>query len=136
MSALRARSMTVAALAAATLGLSACDLGKKEVVQTGFRGTAMEQPYDMNRVDAAYSQVTIPEVLPPAGASPPGPLPWQNVQVLNDISVAEFNRTMIAMSTWVAGTGNCAYCHNLRQPRRPTRCRAVSRSTPRSWPGA
>lgn len=113
MSALRARSMTVAALAAATLGLSACDLGKKETIQSGFRGTAMEQAYDMNRVDAAYSQVTIPEVLPPAGASPPGPLPWQNVQVLNDISVAEFNRTMIAMSTWVAGTGNCAYCHNL-----------------------
>lgn len=95
------------------LSLSACDLGKKETIQSGFRGTAMEQAYDMNRVDAAYSQVVIPEVLPPAGGSPPGPLPWQNVQVLNDISVAEFNRTMIAMSTWVAGTGNCAYCHNL-----------------------
>jgi hypothetical protein len=35
------------------------------------------------------------------------------VQVLNDISVGEFNRTMVAMSTWVAGTGNCAYCHNI-----------------------
>ena len=44
---------------------------------------------------------------------PAGPLPWQNVQVLNDISVGEFNRTMVAMSTWVAGTGNCAYCHNI-----------------------
>jgi photosynthetic reaction center cytochrome c subunit len=112
MSALRARTLTVATLAAA-VGLSACDLGKKETIQSGYRGTAMEQAYDMNRVDKAFSQVVIPEVLPPAGASPPGPLPWQNVQVLNDISVAEFNRTMIAMSTWVAGTGNCAYCHNL-----------------------
>jgi photosynthetic reaction center cytochrome c subunit len=35
------------------------------------------------------------------------------VQVLNDISVAEFNRTMVAMSVWVAGAGNCAYCHNV-----------------------
>jgi photosynthetic reaction center cytochrome c subunit len=112
MSALRTRTLSVAALAA-TMGLSACDLGKKETIQSGFRGTAMEQAYDMNRVTEAYGAVTIPEVLPPAGPSPAGPLPWQNVQVLNDISVAEFNRTMIAMSTWVAGTGNCAYCHNL-----------------------
>jgi photosynthetic reaction center cytochrome c subunit len=112
MSALRARTLTVAALAA-TVGLTACDLGKKEVVQTGYRGTAMEQPYDMGKVDAKYLQVVIPEVLPPADTSPGFPPAWQNVQVLNDISVAEFNRTMIAMSTWVAGTGNCAYCHNL-----------------------
>jgi photosynthetic reaction center cytochrome c subunit len=56
-------------------------------------------------------------VLPPAGASPPGPLPWQNVQVLNDISVAEFNRTMIAMSTWVAGTGQLRLLPQPRQPR-------------------
>jgi photosynthetic reaction center cytochrome c subunit len=112
MSALRARTLSVATLAAMA-GLSACDLGEKDTIQSGFRGTAMEQVYDMDRVTPAYNAVTIPEVLPPAGASPPGPLPWQNVQVLNDISVAEFNRTMIAMSTWVAGTGNCAYCHNL-----------------------
>jgi photosynthetic reaction center cytochrome c subunit len=96
MSALRMR--TVAVLAAA-VGLTACDLGPKEAVQIGYRGTGMEQPYDMNRVEAKFAQVAIPEVLPPAGISPPGPLPWQNVQVLNDISVAEFNRTMIAMST-------------------------------------
>jgi photosynthetic reaction center cytochrome c subunit len=60
-----------------------------------------------------YGLVKIPTTLPPAGASPPGPLPWRNVQVLNDISVAEFNRTMVAMSVWVAGAGNCAYCHNV-----------------------
>jgi photosynthetic reaction center cytochrome c subunit len=112
MSAVNARVLTAAALFAA-VSLSGCDLGEKEVVQVGYRGTAMEQPYDMTQVDAKFAYVAIPEVLPPAGESPPGPLPWQNVQVLNDISVAEFNRTMIAMSTWVAGTGNCAYCHNL-----------------------
>lgn len=98
----------------AVAGLSACDLGKKDTIQSGYRGTAMEQVYDMNRVDTKYSQVVIPEALPPVGPSnDQGPLPWQNVQVLNDISVAEFNRTMVAMSTWVAGTGNCAYCHNV-----------------------
>ena len=113
MSALRTRSLSVGVLAVSLI-LSGCEVGKKEVVQIGYRGTAMEQPYDMDYVDPKYAATVVPEALAPA---PPdtrgGPLPWQNVQVLNDISVAEFNRTMIAMSTWVAGTGNCAYCHNL-----------------------
>ncbi len=111
MSALRARALSAAALVAAA-ALAGCDLGPKEVVQTGYRGTGMQVPYDMDQLDAKAAGIAIPATLPPAGGSPPGPLPWQNVQVLNDISVAEFNRTMIAMSTWVAGTGNCAYCHN------------------------
>jgi photosynthetic reaction center cytochrome c subunit len=98
----------------ALLSLGAC-IGdhNTDVVQVGYRGTAMEQNYTHRDVKGALAQVKLPTPLPPAGASPPGPLPWQNVQVLNDISVAEFNRTMIAMSTMVAGTGNCAYCHNI-----------------------
>lgn len=116
MSGLRARSLTVAALAAAA-SLSACDyFGQDRAgVQTGYRGTAMEQVYDEPAVNTRFAQVVIPEALPavPPPVGDQGPLPWKNVQVLNDISVAEFNRTMVAMSTWVAGTGNCAYCHNL-----------------------
>jgi photosynthetic reaction center cytochrome c subunit len=100
-----------APLALVTLG--ACGDRVVENVQVGYRGTAMEQNYQRGDLKAKFQQVKIPATLPPAGASPPGPLPWRNVQVLNDISVAEFNRTMIAMSTWVAGTGNCAYCHNV-----------------------
>lgn len=116
MSGLRARSLTVAALAAAA-SLSACDyFGQDRTgVQTGYRGTAMEQVYDEPAANAKFAQVVIPEALPavPPPTGEQGPLPWKNVQVLNDISIAEFNRTMVAMSTWVAGTGNCAYCHNL-----------------------
>ena len=97
----------------ALLSLGACGDGQTDSVQVGYRGTAMEQNYDHGDVKAKFAQVKIPTPLPPAGESPPGPLPWQNVQVLNDISVGEFNRTMVAMSTWVAGTGNCAYCHNI-----------------------
>ncbi len=104
---------TVASTALA-LALAGC-IGERQTdtVQGGYRGTAMETNYTRGELKAQFAQVKIPEPLPPAGSSPPGPLPWQNVQVLNDISVAEFNRTMIAMSTWVAGTGNCAYCHNI-----------------------
>ncbi len=113
MSASRTHRLTVGVIAASLI-LSACDLGPKEVVQSGYRGTGMAQPYDMGRVEGKFDSTVIPAVLPPASSEPQrGPLPWQNVQVLNDISQAEFNRTMVAMSTWVAGTGNCAYCHNL-----------------------
>jgi photosynthetic reaction center cytochrome c subunit len=98
------------------LGLTGCQFTgdrTRETVQTGYRGTAMEQTYKRGDVKTAFASVKIPAPVPAATAGPPGPLPWKNVQVLNDISVGEFNRTMIAMSTWVAGTGNCAYCHNV-----------------------
>jgi photosynthetic reaction center cytochrome c subunit len=98
---------------ASLLALAACGDHNVDTVQVGYRGVAMEQNYDRGDLKEKFAQVKIPATLPPAGESPPGPLPWRNVQVLNDISVAEFNRTMIAMSTWVAGTGNCAYCHNV-----------------------
>lgn len=99
----------------ATLVLSGCQFfDKKDNVQLGYRGTAMEQTIDHGDRVASVAEIRLPTPLPPAGGSPPGPLPWRNVQVLNDISVAEFNRTMIAFSTWVAGTGNCAYCHDIR----------------------
>jgi photosynthetic reaction center cytochrome c subunit len=111
------RALRLALLGVVALGAAGCEFSSEEraTTQRGFRGTAMEVTYDERAQQAKYQEIVnaIPAPVPPAGASPPGPLPWQNVQVLNDISVAEFNRTMIAMSTWVAGTGNCAYCHYI-----------------------
>lgn len=96
------------------LALAGCDLGAKQSVQLGHRGTAMELTVDKSDLAAKVAAISIPTPLPPSPPATPGPLPWKNVQVLNDISVAEFNRTMIAFTNWVAGTGNCQYCHNLR----------------------
>ncbi len=108
---------------AATLALALLATGcqffaskDRDIVQKGERGTAMEVNYVSAAQQSAMADLAkkLPPILPPAGPSPPGPLPWQNVQVLNDISVSEFNRTMISMATWVAGgQGNCAYCHNI-----------------------
>jgi photosynthetic reaction center cytochrome c subunit len=105
--------MALACTPLALLALGACGDTATDTVQIGYRGTALEQNYDHGDLKAKFAQVKLPASPPPAGESPPGPLPWKNVQVLNDITVGEFNRTMIAMSTWVAGTGNCAYCHNI-----------------------
>lgn len=110
-----ARHATSGALMGITLiALSGCDLGDKTSVQLGYRGTAMELLVDDSDHAAKVAAIDIPEPLPPSPPPSAGPLPWKNVQVLNDISVAELNRTMIAFTNWVAGTGNCAYCHNLR----------------------
>ncbi len=107
------RTVAGALAPAALVLLAACGDGATDTVQVGYRGVALEQNYDAGDLKAQFKQVNIPAPLPPAGASPPGPLPWRNVQVLNDVSPAEFLRTMTAMTTWVAGTGNCAYCHNV-----------------------
>lgn len=85
--------------------------GTKQVVQHGGDGVGMQTTYDPDDIakTAAYNQA--PKPLPAAPPGPPGQ--YKNVQVLTNISAAEFGRTMTAMSSWVAGgAGNCAYCHN------------------------
>jgi photosynthetic reaction center cytochrome c subunit len=105
-------------LAAANVSACSSDAGI-ETVQTGYRGTAMAQVYSREATMSRYRTIAsaIPQTAPPADAMPAGPLPWQNVQVLNDVSVVELLRTMEAMATWVGGNpANCAFCHWVDQP--------------------
>lgn len=102
------------------LSMTACssDAGV-DTVQVGYRGTAMAQVYSREATMARYRSVAaaMPKPAPPAEAMPAGPLPWQNVQVLYDVSVVELLRTMEAMATWVGGSPtNCAFCHWVDQP--------------------
>jgi photosynthetic reaction center cytochrome c subunit len=90
---------------------TACEPGPKIAQQNGFRGVAMETHYDPQALGVTLAANAVPKPLPPAPPGPPGV--YKNVQVLTNISAAEFGRTMTAMSSWVAGgPGNCAYCHN------------------------
>ncbi|HVG45137.1 MAG TPA: photosynthetic reaction center cytochrome PufC [Longimicrobium sp.] len=108
---------TLAALLACTAlaAVAGCDLGAKESVQVGYRGLGQEQVYDASQLAQSLIAQAPPVSLPPAGPSPNIANPWKNVQVLNDISITEFNRTMLAMTQWVAPAKNqgCAYCHNV-----------------------
>ena len=38
---------------------------------------------------------------------------YKNVQVLGDVGVGEFTRLMASITTWVAPTQGCAYCHDV-----------------------
>jgi photosynthetic reaction center cytochrome c subunit len=52
--------------------------------------------------------------LPQVPATPGGPLAgdtFKNVQVLKDLPVGQFARLMAAVTTWVAPTQGCTYCH-------------------------
>ncbi len=99
-------------LAAAAL-LAGCELGPKETVNLGFRGTGMEQVTDPDRLARAVAATQLPPNVPPlppgVGGAAPGQ--WQNVQVLGDLSPGEFNRTMVAMTQWVSPKEGCGYCH-------------------------
>ena len=57
-----------------------------------------------------------PDIAPVAagGASAAGS--YRNVQVLGGVSKAEFDRTMVAMTRWVAPDQGCSFCHASGQP--------------------
>jgi photosynthetic reaction center cytochrome c subunit len=83
-------------------------------VQTGYRGTGMDQltsPVDDALLKLANS---LPDKIDKA--SPDGDkaaVVYKNVQVLTDLSVDQFNRVMLAITEWVAPQQGCSYCHNV-----------------------
>jgi photosynthetic reaction center cytochrome c subunit len=83
-------------------------------VQRGFRGTAMDVLYTPGALAASAAAAKIPRSLPPA--SPEGikaSVAYKNVKVLGDLSVGQFTRLMVSITTWVAPKQGCAYCHNV-----------------------
>jgi len=116
MSRARIASTLVAATLAAAL-LSGCERPPHDVVQTGFRGTGMEQVYNPRRLEKVIANNEVPAALDPV--DPGGPKAgqvYQNVKVLGDLGVGEFTRLMVAMTNWVAPKEGpeaaCVYCHN------------------------
>ncbi len=84
-------------------------------VQRGFRGTGEDQLYQPAVLNAEIAAAKSPSVLPPA--SPAGvkaAKAYKNVRVLGDLSVGQFTRLMVSITTWVAPKQGCAYCHNVK----------------------
>jgi photosynthetic reaction center cytochrome c subunit len=87
-------------------------------VQRGYRGMAIGKFYNTRTLESQQEENSVPEMLPPADKS--GALAgatFKNVQVLKDVDVAEFVRTMQSMAEWVTGDqGGCSYCHDDDDP--------------------
>jgi photosynthetic reaction center cytochrome c subunit len=104
---------TTLALLGVGLLLSACERPPVETVQRGYRGTGMELVYNPRTQAELQVRNQPPAVIGPA--SPDGPRArdvYQNVQVLGDLSVAEFTRHMASITQWVSPEQGCNYCHN------------------------
>ena len=104
---------STAAVLAASLLVAGCERPPVDTVQTGYRGTGMEQVYNPRLLAKDAALNTAPEAPPPA--SPDGPKAsqvFQNVKVLGDLSIGEFTRTMTAITQWVSPEQGCVYCHD------------------------
>lgn len=85
-----------------------------ESEQVGFRGVAMWQTTNPDNTDPLVALNQVPVALPATPDTPGAPLAkdvYQNVQVLGDLSIGEFTRTMASITQWVAPEQGCAYCH-------------------------
>jgi photosynthetic reaction center cytochrome c subunit len=104
---------TTLAVLGVGLLISACERPPVDTVQRGYRGTGMELVVNP-RTAAALQAVNVAPVAPEP-ASPDGPRArdiYQNVQVLGDLSIAEFTRHMASITEWVSPEQGCNYCHN------------------------
>ncbi|MCL6606596.1 MAG: photosynthetic reaction center cytochrome c subunit [Geminicoccaceae bacterium] len=85
--------------------------------QTGFRGLAMADVQNPRRVADRVVANRVPEPQPavqPAGQK--AAELYENVPVLGDLDVEEFNRLMAAITEWVSPEQGCGYCHAEGEP--------------------
>jgi photosynthetic reaction center cytochrome c subunit len=93
------------------MALGGCDAPPIDTVETGFRGTGMVHVADRGelREKVAETAEQLPDLPPPTTGNTPQP--YENVQVLGDLSLQEFTRTMQALTAWVSPEEGCNYCH-------------------------
>jgi photosynthetic reaction center cytochrome c subunit len=106
------RSALAVVLPLAAALLAGCERPPMEAHQQGFRGTGMVQIDNPRLQEAKVDANQVPQPLPPV--EPGGPKAsqvYKNVQVLGDLSAADFTRLMVAISAWVSPEQQCAYCH-------------------------
>ena len=85
-----------------------------ESQQTGPRGTGMSVPEfvsDLTTPDPTIADYYTEEPYAPEAGEPLAKDVYENVQVLGEVTEANFNRLMNAMTLWVAPEEGCAYCH-------------------------
>lgn len=112
----RRRSITLVGILAISGYLSGCEHPPLDSKQTGYRGTGMAVLINP-RTDALLARSNqVPAALPAASADGPKAKDiYQNVQVLQDLSVAQFTRLMVSITQWVAPPDqSCSYCHGAQ----------------------
>ena len=103
--------LTLSVLAASAL-LAGCERPPVTTSQNGWRGTGMEQVTNPRTAAVLAKANKLPDEIPaiPEGG-PTAKEVFKNVQVLGDLSVGQFTRTMLAITAWVSPKEGCNYCH-------------------------
>ncbi len=106
----------VAVLAVAAIVFTTFHAPFTRSAQHGYRGTGMDLVYDRAELIAAKTNNALPDAIDEVEkAGQKSSEVYQNVQVLGDVDVAEFNRLMASFAAWVAPKdgpqAGCAYCH-------------------------
>ena len=103
------------AVLTALLASAGCELPPVDSENIGPRGLSMgtvENPSVTRPDSIAYVEAYPADPDPIPGDLPAAPAgTFENVQVLGNLSVAEFNRSMVAMTNWVSPEQGCNYCH-------------------------
>jgi photosynthetic reaction center cytochrome c subunit len=93
--------------------LAGCERPASQLAQNGFRGTAMVNIQNP-RINAEKAKLN--ELPPSLGQAPAdgdkASKVYKNVQVLGNLSQAQFTTFMVTMVNWVAPNEGCVYCHN------------------------
>lgn len=95
------------------LTLAGCERPPVDTVQHGYRGTGMVQVYNPRTIEAQAARNVAPQPLRQRDVpdAPKAKELYQGVQVLGELNIVEFGRTMAAMTQWVAPEQGCNYCH-------------------------
>lgn len=108
---MRKSALALVALTAAAL-IAGCERPPIDTVQRGYRGTGMEHVANP-RILAEQAALNAAPASPPMATSegPKASAVYQNVKVLGDLSVPEFARHMVSITSWVSPKEGCTYCH-------------------------
>jgi photosynthetic reaction center cytochrome c subunit len=99
------------AFAVALGALAGCERTRTE--QRGYRGLGMVQVDTAAQLRGKDDVNKVPKPFRTVSASgPTAAQEYQNVQVLGDLSKAEFARLMLSFKDWLAPAEGCAFCHN------------------------
>jgi photosynthetic reaction center cytochrome c subunit len=101
-------------LVALVLLVTGCERPPVATAQKGFRGTGMAQVDNVHALEADAALHAAPEIARPARVRENAPLAgatYKNVQVLGELTIGEFGRTMNAITAWVSPKQSCAHCH-------------------------
>jgi photosynthetic reaction center cytochrome c subunit len=104
--------LAIASVIVAAL-IAGCERPPVVNAQNGYRGVGMGTVANPRLLAAKLEANQVPPATPavPADGGPKAGSVYKNVQVLGDLSVAEFTRTMVAITAWVSPKEGCAYCH-------------------------